>query len=78
MTDFRQQIVAALRDFDTYPLPEAATRLFATLGYKSDRVLPIATVADFCREVGSGPYSHATRAGNPGPTDLAPFPVPTH
>lgn len=50
MTDFRQQILAALKDFDTYPLPEAATRLFAALGYKSDRVLPISTVSQFCRE----------------------------
>ena len=47
-TDFRQPILAALRDFDTYPLPEAAARLFATLGYKSDRVLPISSVAEFC------------------------------
>ena len=29
MTDLRQQIAAALKDFETYPLPEAATRLFA-------------------------------------------------
>ena len=50
MTDLRQQISAALKDFETYPLPEAATRLFAMLGYKSDRTLPIASVADFCRE----------------------------
>ena len=33
MTDLRLQITAALKDFETYPLPEAATRLFATLGY---------------------------------------------
>jgi hypothetical protein len=50
MTDFRQQITAALKDFETYPFPEAATRLFATLGYRSGRTLPIASVADFCRE----------------------------
>ena len=50
MTDLRQQIAAALKDFETYPLPEAATRLFATLGYRSDRTLPIASVAGFCRE----------------------------
>jgi adenine-specific DNA-methyltransferase len=48
-TDLRQPIVAALRDFDAYSFPEAATRLFATLGYKSDRTIPIASVADFCR-----------------------------
>ena len=50
MTDLRQQITAALKDFETYPLPEAATRLFATLGYRSNRTLPIASVADFCPE----------------------------
>jgi hypothetical protein len=54
MTDLRQQILAALRDFDTYPLPEAATRLFAALGYRSDRRLalrsePEAFVAQFDR-----------------------------
>jgi hypothetical protein len=54
MTDLRQQIQAALRDFDSYPLPDAATRLFATLGYKSDRVLPMASVADFCTEWDQG------------------------
>jgi adenine-specific DNA-methyltransferase len=49
MTDLRQSLIAALKDFDTYPFPEAATRFFGTLGYKSDRTLPIASVADFCR-----------------------------
>ena len=32
MTGLGQQIFAVLKDFETYPLPEAATRLFATLG----------------------------------------------
>lgn len=50
ITDHRQNIAAALSDFDTYAFPEAATRLFATLGYKSERALPIASVADFCSE----------------------------
>jgi len=54
MTDLRQPISAALQDFETYPFPEAATRLFGTLGYKSDRTLPIASVADFCREWDQG------------------------
>jgi hypothetical protein len=47
MTDLRPNITAALQDFDTLPLPEAATRLFQTLGYASDRRLPIATTAQF-------------------------------
>jgi hypothetical protein len=50
MTGLRQQITAALKDFDTYPFPEAAARLFAALGYKADHTLPNASVADFCRE----------------------------
>jgi adenine-specific DNA-methyltransferase len=54
MTDLRQQITAALKDIETCPFPEAATRLFATLGYKSDRTLPIASVAGFCREWDQG------------------------
>ena len=41
---------ARAEDFETYPLPEAATRLYATLGYRSDRTIPIASVAEFCRE----------------------------
>ena len=41
-TDQREAITAALRDFGAYPLPEAATRLFATLGYKSEKRLRIA------------------------------------
>lgn len=48
--DLRQQIAAALSDFETYPFPQATARLFATLGYKSERVLPIATVAEFCQQ----------------------------
>ena len=47
MTDQRQTIVAALGDFDSYPLPEAAMRLFGTMGYASDRKLPVNSVADF-------------------------------
>jgi len=41
MTDLRQQIPAVLLDFETYPLPEAATRLFAALGYRSERHLTL-------------------------------------
>ena len=47
VADQRQAIAAALADFDSYPLPEAATRLFGTMGYASDRKLPVNSVADF-------------------------------
>ena len=39
-TDHREAVVAALKAFDNRPLAEAAGRLFATLGYQSDRRLP--------------------------------------
>lgn len=42
-TDHREVIVAALKAFDDRPLPDAARTLFATLGYQSDRRLPIST-----------------------------------
>ena len=41
MTDKRQAIVDALADFDGQPLPEAAMRLFETLGYLSDKRLAL-------------------------------------
>ena len=47
-TDCRDAISAALTDFATYPLAEAARRFFAVLGYKSDRRLPVATTRAFC------------------------------
>jgi hypothetical protein len=46
--DAREAISAALKDFTVYPLPEAASRLFATMGYTSERRVPIASTKDFC------------------------------
>lgn len=45
--DQRETILAALKAFDDRPLADAAGALFATLGYRSDRRLPIATTAQF-------------------------------
>jgi type I restriction-modification system DNA methylase subunit len=47
--DQREAIAAALKDFESYPLPEAATRLFKTIGYESRRTVKIKSVADFRR-----------------------------
>jgi hypothetical protein len=46
-SDQRETIIAALKAFDSQPLVEPARNLFATLGYQSDRRLPIATPAQF-------------------------------
>jgi len=48
VTDLRESIAAALADFRTYPLPEAAKRFFGILGYESERQLPCNTAREFC------------------------------
>ncbi|MBE7539166.1 MAG: Eco57I restriction-modification methylase domain-containing protein [Fimbriimonadaceae bacterium] len=45
-----KQIGTALGAFDTAPLPSAARDLLRTLGYASDRSLPIGSVDAFCRQ----------------------------
>jgi hypothetical protein len=47
--DQREAIAAALADFGPDALPVAACRMFAVLGYKSDRRLHIDTVPAFCK-----------------------------
>ena len=49
MPDLRESIQSALQDFRTKPLREPATSLFKTLGYTSNRTLPINTL-DSLRE----------------------------
>jgi len=51
-TDYRPEIVAALAEFATAPLPKAATGLFDVLGYRSDRRVELAsnTAAGFRSE----------------------------
>lgn len=53
-TDQRDAIAAALKEFDTLALPKAATRLFAALGYASDRHIPIATPKAFFDQLDQG------------------------
>jgi len=50
-TDRREDIVAVLSGFESRSLPDAARDFFATLGYQSDRRLPIATVQQFCEQL---------------------------
>lgn len=50
-TDQREALIAALADFESYPFFEASRRFFATLGYQSDRRLPISTVRQFCDQL---------------------------
>lgn len=45
--DHREAIIAALKDFDSRPIADAANQLFATLGYQSDRHLPITSAKQF-------------------------------
>jgi hypothetical protein len=52
--DQRAAIASALGEFDNQSLANAAKRLFATLGYKSDRTIPIATPRQFCEQLDPG------------------------
>ena len=45
--DQRENIAAALNAFESQPFADAGRRLFATLGYTSDRRIPIATPQQF-------------------------------
>lgn len=65
-TDSRDAIAAALADFQNYPLPDAARRFFATLGYLSDRTTPLNTVADFCETFDPGRILTQRERGNLG------------
>jgi|GEM_PF-4943782 len=47
MTDLRENIQAALADFQSLPLPDAARRLFGVLGYESERTIPLRGVKGF-------------------------------
>lgn len=53
-TDARKEIEDALKAFGEEKLPAAARRLFSTLGYASERHLPIATAEQFCQQLDSG------------------------
>ena len=45
--DFRSQIAEALASFEKHSLADAARGLFNVLGYRSDRTLPLKSVAEF-------------------------------
>ncbi len=47
MQTLRESIAAALADFPAKPLREAATNLFRTLGYQSDRTVNLGSVENF-------------------------------
>jgi adenine-specific DNA-methyltransferase len=52
--DLRKDIEDALRAFGSTSLPVGAKRLFSTLGYASQRKLPIATAKKFCEQLDPG------------------------
>ena len=52
--DQRAAIASALGEFESQSLADAAKRLFATLGYKSVRKIPIATPRQFCEHLDPG------------------------
>lgn len=49
--DQREPIIAALKAFDGQSFPDAARQLFAALGYRSDRRIPIANAKQFCESL---------------------------
>lgn len=53
-TDQRETTVSALRAFEDRFLADAARNLFATLGYQSDRRLPITTPQQFRGQLDPG------------------------
>lgn len=44
----KKKIQSAIQDFTSTPLPAAARKFFATLGYASDRTIAVDSVAAFC------------------------------
>lgn len=50
-TDQRENIATTLKTLESGPLADAGLRLFATLGYKSDRRISIATPKQFCEQL---------------------------
>lgn len=49
-SDLRSAIERALAAFGTEPLPAAARAFFKTLGYSSDRTIPVGSIDAFCRQ----------------------------
>lgn len=53
MSDLRTDLIADLAAFGSKPLSAAARAFFKTLGYQSDRTLPVGSVDAFCRQFDS-------------------------
>jgi adenine-specific DNA-methyltransferase len=53
MSDLRAALIANLAAFGSQPLPAAARAFFKTLGYQSDRTIPVGSVDAFCRQFDS-------------------------
>ncbi|HAB16480.1 MAG TPA: hypothetical protein DCE44_08520 [Verrucomicrobiales bacterium] len=53
-TDQRRDIEDSLKAFGAEPLPASARRVLSTLGYTSERRIPIATVGQFCDQLDPG------------------------
>jgi len=52
--DQRDALAAVLKEFDGRPVTEVAKKFFATLGYDSNRRLPITTAKQFCAQLDPG------------------------
>ena len=50
MSDLRADLIADLAAFSSQPLPVAARAFLKTLGYQSDRTIPVGSVDAFCRQ----------------------------
>jgi len=64
MADVHQKraIQTAIQAFAATPLHDAATSLFACLGYKSDRTIDIDSVETFCQQFDPSGLLNHTRA----------------
>jgi len=49
-SDLRPSIAQSLAVFTAEPLPTAARAFFKTLGYQSDRTIPVGSIDGFCRQ----------------------------
>jgi adenine-specific DNA-methyltransferase len=52
--DQREALATVLKEFDGRPVAEIAKKLFAALGYESNRRLPISTAKQFCTQLDPG------------------------
>jgi hypothetical protein len=67
MSDLRAALIANLAAFGSQPLPAAARAFFKTLGYQSDRTIPVGSVDAFCRQFDSEGRLAQTKNSPPTP-----------